>query len=52
VFGPAIHVERTADRTRAAKELERALAEVTGMSWEPRVSMAESLHMTFHIGKS
>jgi lysophospholipid acyltransferase (LPLAT)-like uncharacterized protein len=30
VFGPAIHVERTADRTRAAKELERALAEVTG----------------------
>jgi len=29
VFGPPIHIERTADRTRAAKELERALAEVT-----------------------
>jgi hypothetical protein len=28
-FGPPIYVERTADRARAVKELERALAEVT-----------------------
>jgi len=29
VFGAPVHVERTADRERAGKELERALAEVT-----------------------
>lgn len=29
VFGPMVHVERTADRARAGKELERALVDVT-----------------------